>query len=995
LLTTFNLQPSTAFAQGTAFTYQGRLNDGAGPATGLYDFRFAVYDDANAGGIQSTPVFATLGVTNGLFTTTLNFGGSVFNGGARWLEINVRTNGAVDYATLAPRQPVTPAPYAIYAAAAGGVNAAGITGTLAPAQLPDGTLTNNAGGVTLSGSFTGSGGSLTGVNAATLNGTVAAGFWQLGGNMVAPGQFLGSTNNQPVEIWAGGQRALRLEPNTNGAPNIIGGSSVNYIASGVEGSTIAGGGATNLLGIYGPYTNSVSANYSFLGGGWGNSIQSNADNSFLGSGVNNSIQPYADYSFLGGGEFNIIQTDAHNSAIAGGFVNTIQTNAGGSVIGGGYYNTIQTDTRQSAIGGGEWNTIQHNAGGSVLGGGYENTIGAPYSVVPGGDQNFAGGTNSFAAGHRAKANYAGDFVWADAQDADFNSTATNQFSVRAAGGVRFVTGGAGLTVDGAPVLTSGNGLTIQTNATGAPDIIGGSPVNFIAPGVYGSVVAGGGATGNSNSISANYSFLGGGSRNSIQTNATQSFLGGGWNNSIQPDAMSSFLGGGFDNSIQTNAFNSFLGGGNDNSIEPNAFASFLGGGEFNSIQPNVVRSVLVGGDENSIQTNAGYCFLGGGMGNSIQTGDIMSFIGGGEGNSIQPNADFSFLGGGLDNYIQPNANYSFLGGGWDNSILTNASWSFLGGGYLNSNSAPYSVVPGGDRNFAGGTNSFAAGHRAKANYAGDFVWADSQDTDFNSTVNNQFLIRAANGVGINKANPASALDVNGTVTATSFAGGGSGLTSLNAANLSGPVPSASLTSLPAANLTGSVPSAALTSVPAASLTGTVNDAQLSSNVPLLNAGQNSFAGDVRVNGMLRLGSETNTASGPSYPSGSTGLILRRISSTDSTTGKLVACTDAVQLQRDGSPAGLQIAYNAVSHYQTVNAFGITTNGTQVIYRNALHGGSGTLAMFTDAQKVVHYDISFGNPYNNGHTCHVVLDRYDDGNTSDNFLVGTITTTYNQ
>ena len=29
-----------AAAQGTAFTYQGRLNDGAGPATGLYDFRF-------------------------------------------------------------------------------------------------------------------------------------------------------------------------------------------------------------------------------------------------------------------------------------------------------------------------------------------------------------------------------------------------------------------------------------------------------------------------------------------------------------------------------------------------------------------------------------------------------------------------------------------------------------------------------------------------------------------------------------------------------------------------------------------------------------------------------------------------------------------------------------------------------------------------------------------------------------------------------------------
>jgi FtsZ-binding cell division protein ZapB len=118
-----------------------------------------------------------------------------------------------------------------------------------------------------------------------------------------------------------------------------------------------------------------------------------------------------------------------------------------------------------------------------------------------------------------------------------------------------------------------------------------------------------------------------------------------------------------------------------------------------------------------------------------------------------------------------------------NSVLPSVSYPVLVGGLWNTNGASYSVVPGGDQNFAGGTNSFAAGHRAKANYAGDFVWADSQDADFNSTVNNQFLIRAANGVGINKANPASALDVNGTVTATSFVGNGSGLTSLNAASL--------------------------------------------------------------------------------------------------------------------------------------------------------------------------------------------------------------------
>jgi hypothetical protein len=33
-------------AQGTAFTYQGRLNNGGSPASGLYDLRFTIYDSS-------------------------------------------------------------------------------------------------------------------------------------------------------------------------------------------------------------------------------------------------------------------------------------------------------------------------------------------------------------------------------------------------------------------------------------------------------------------------------------------------------------------------------------------------------------------------------------------------------------------------------------------------------------------------------------------------------------------------------------------------------------------------------------------------------------------------------------------------------------------------------------------------------------------------------------------------------------------------------------
>ncbi len=110
-----NAQPTTPM--GTAFTYQGRLFDAGMPVLGRYDFRFTAYSSPTADTPFAGPIeILDVPVDYGMFTVAIDFGSGVFTGDARWLEIDVRpSDGAVDYTTLAPRQELTPAPYAIYA----------------------------------------------------------------------------------------------------------------------------------------------------------------------------------------------------------------------------------------------------------------------------------------------------------------------------------------------------------------------------------------------------------------------------------------------------------------------------------------------------------------------------------------------------------------------------------------------------------------------------------------------------------------------------------------------------------------------------------------------------------------------------------------------------------------------------------------------------------------------------------------------------------------
>jgi hypothetical protein len=110
------LHTESLFAQGTAFTYQGSLKSAGAPVTGSYDLVFNLYSGLSTGSLLAVPVTNNgVVVSNGLFTTTIDFGTNSFTGYNCWLEIAVSTNSAGNFSTLSPRQPVTPAPYAITA----------------------------------------------------------------------------------------------------------------------------------------------------------------------------------------------------------------------------------------------------------------------------------------------------------------------------------------------------------------------------------------------------------------------------------------------------------------------------------------------------------------------------------------------------------------------------------------------------------------------------------------------------------------------------------------------------------------------------------------------------------------------------------------------------------------------------------------------------------------------------------------------------------------
>jgi hypothetical protein len=242
-------------------------------------------------------------------------------------------------------------------------------------------------------------------------------------NVAASAVIAGGARNtaQGLGSAIGGGLANRTE----GDAATVGGGSLNRAGGYV--STIAGGSANASDGFYGA-----------VGGGQGNTTD-NIAASVLGGEDNRAT---ASYAAIGGGRANL--ASGYASVIAGGgglgpaSDDPVGNTAAGdwAAVAGGFANRVEG--QRGIIGGGNDNTIPIGSVSATISGGYFNTAGGLGSMVPGGGYNEASGNLSFAAGFGAKALHSGSFVWADGVEADFLSMADNQFSVRASGGVRFV-----------------------------------------------------------------------------------------------------------------------------------------------------------------------------------------------------------------------------------------------------------------------------------------------------------------------------------------------------------------------------------------------------------------------------------------------------------------------------------------------------------------------------------------------------------------------------
>ena len=455
------LAAHNALAQGSSFTYQGRLTDGGSPPTGTYELEFKLFDAASGGTQQPQPSPATLqvtgaqavSVTNGVFTVQLDFGADAFPGASRYLEMGVRHVGDAAFTTLSPRQPISSTPYAVRSISAG--TAADFSGSLAGdvTGTQGATVVNSVGGQTAANVA----GGASAANAATSGNTAgaivkrdASGNFSAGtitaalnGNASTATTATTATTASGVSASAGDSVVTAVNASSSSITTAHVAGDVELLPSATQTATQASGATRALIDVKLVGTDNLGT------GG---------DSDLL------SLKASGTYSFYTGGTPEARDQERFRVDNSGGFaafgdldIGRIPAEGAGTrfmwlpykgATRGGYVNGTQWDDANI----GYWSTaFGYNARAS---GDYgfaagRDVVAANTDSIAMGNFVTASGAASVALGYYAHTNARqGSFVFSDrsvvddgnfATDESFKAAVNHSFNVRATGGLWFFT----------------------------------------------------------------------------------------------------------------------------------------------------------------------------------------------------------------------------------------------------------------------------------------------------------------------------------------------------------------------------------------------------------------------------------------------------------------------------------------------------------------------------------------------------------------------------
>jgi hypothetical protein len=421
----------------TAFTYQGDLHDGGLPANGLYDLRITAWDGAGGGATLGPPVVVQdVPVIAGVFTAQLDFGKNFFVGDAVFLEIAVREGSSVDdnaYETLAPRQELTAAPYALKTA----------PGSVTDIELASDAVGNAQVQPSAIASAEVANGSLLpeDLAPAAFDGT----FWGVAGNTALPaGSFLGTTDNtrlalrSPVGVTINGSalnNSTELTVRGNSAAADTNADITLWPRGGEFFWDFAASGTTELdsrLGIYSVDTNP-------FGGFQQRFAITSFGSTLVGNGANSAHVGSFAFADASGGSFATTGINQFIARATGGVgINGAPLSSDYELSLSGSASAATDDVeiamRPDAPDQGRVWAMRTSKGSGQTQVSFDYTsppqavVAAPYLVLT--------GLGSIGIGGAANPAHGGSFVFADGNSAsELATTAANQFVLRAHGGV--------------------------------------------------------------------------------------------------------------------------------------------------------------------------------------------------------------------------------------------------------------------------------------------------------------------------------------------------------------------------------------------------------------------------------------------------------------------------------------------------------------------------------------------------------------------------------